>query len=134
MYSIENMYNAFNTYQYPNFTNIPMNNMDFINQFPDHDQYFPYADKGKDGNSIRLMDYGPEPFVVDIEKVTKQNNTFRTVLWTGNYLQLALTSINIWEDIGLEMHDLHFGLSSVSKALSLKSLTDRIFNWLGIAT
>lgn len=51
-----------------------------------------------------LKDYGPEPFVVNIDKVTKQNNNFRTALWTGNHLQLTLMSIPVAESIGLEMH------------------------------
>lgn len=54
--------------------------------------------------SNRLTDYGPGPFVVDIEEVTKQNNTFRTALWTGSHLQVTLMSINVGEDIGLEIH------------------------------
>lgn len=49
-------------------------------------------------------DYGPEPFVINIDQATKQNNTFRTALWTGDYLQLTLMSINVGEDIGLENH------------------------------
>lgn len=49
-------------------------------------------------------DYGSKPFVVNIEEVTKQNNTFRTALWTGKHLQLTLMSINPGEDIGLEQH------------------------------
>jgi mannose-6-phosphate isomerase-like protein (cupin superfamily) len=53
---------------------------------------------------IPLRDYGPEPFVVNIESATLQNNTFRTALWTGNHLQLTLMSINVGDDIGLEMH------------------------------
>jgi len=52
----------------------------------------------------RFKDYGPEPFVVNIEEVTKLNNTFRTALWTGEYLQLTLMSINPGGDIGLEVH------------------------------
>lgn len=51
-----------------------------------------------------LKDYGPEPFVINIDQATKQNNTFRTALWTGNHLQLTLMSINPGEDIGLEIH------------------------------
>ncbi len=54
--------------------------------------------------SNRLTDYGAEPFVVDIEEVTKQNHTFRTALWTGNHLQVTVMSINVGEDIGLEIH------------------------------
>ena len=52
----------------------------------------------------RFKDYGPQPFVVNIEEVTKRNNTFRTALWTGNHLQLTLMSINVREYIGLEVH------------------------------
>ncbi|TCO79221.1 cupin domain-containing protein [Marinisporobacter balticus] len=53
---------------------------------------------------IKLKDYGPEPFVVNIEEATKQNTNFRTALWTGNHLQLTLMSIHVGEDIGLEIH------------------------------
>lgn len=58
----------------------------------------------KDNASIKPKDYGPEPFVVDIEEATKQNNAFRTALWTGKHLQLTLMSINVGEEIGLEIH------------------------------
>lgn len=51
-----------------------------------------------------LNDYGPEPFVVNIEYVTKQNTNFRTALWTGDYLQLTLMSIPVGESIGFEIH------------------------------
>lgn len=56
---------------------------------------------------INLKDYGPEPFVINIEKATEYNNNFRTALWTGEYLQLTLMSINVGDDIGLEMHSDH---------------------------
>jgi mannose-6-phosphate isomerase-like protein (cupin superfamily) len=42
--------------------------------------------------------------VVNIHEATKQNSTFRTALWTGNHLQVTLMSINVGEDIGLEVH------------------------------
>ncbi|WP_301109589.1 cupin domain-containing protein [Sporosarcina sp.] len=51
-----------------------------------------------------ITDYGPSPFVVNIDEATKQNNTFRTALWTGKYFQLTLMSLESGEDIGLEMH------------------------------
>ncbi|WP_175991644.1 cupin domain-containing protein [Bacillus sp. Marseille-Q1617] len=50
------------------------------------------------------MDYGPEPFTIDIEEATVSNNTFRTALWTGEHLQVTLMSIGVGEDIGLENH------------------------------
>lgn len=54
--------------------------------------------------SIPLRDYGPCPFVVNIEKAALQNNTFRTALWTGRHLQLTLMSIDVGDEIGLELH------------------------------
>lgn len=52
----------------------------------------------------RTFDFGPQPFVIDIEKATLQNNYFRTALWTGSHLQLTLMSIDVGGDIGLENH------------------------------
>jgi mannose-6-phosphate isomerase-like protein (cupin superfamily) len=49
-------------------------------------------------------DYGPNPFVINIEQATLANNNFRTALWTGKHLQLTLMSIGVGEDIGLEVH------------------------------
>lgn len=49
-------------------------------------------------------DYGPVPIVVNIEQAAKGNDTFRTALWTGTHLQLTLMSINVNEDIGVELH------------------------------
>lgn len=96
------MYNAYSMYQCPYFANMPMYNSDFPMQPPD--QYIPYTDHSNAGTPIILKDYGPEPFVVDIEEATRQNNNFRTALWTGCHLQLTLMSINVGEDIGLEVH------------------------------
>lgn len=49
-------------------------------------------------------DNGANPFVIDINEASKQNNNYRTTLWTGKHLQLTLMSINPEEDIGLEIH------------------------------
>jgi len=51
-----------------------------------------------------LRDYGPEPLTIDLNDAARRNNTFRTALWTGEHLQLTLMSINVGDDIGLEMH------------------------------
>lgn len=56
-----------------------------------------------DRNKV-LKDHGPKPFVVNIEKAAKKNKYFRTALWTGSHLQVTLMSINVGEDIGLEIH------------------------------
>lgn len=49
-------------------------------------------------------DYGPKPFVININEATKCNDNFRTALWTGCHLQVTLMCINVGEDIGLEIH------------------------------
>ena len=56
-------------------------------------------------NYLDLKDYGPNPFVIDIDDAVKQNNTFRTVLWTGDNFQVTLMSIPVGEEIGLEVHE-----------------------------
>ncbi len=53
---------------------------------------------------VERKDYGSKPYVVNIEDAAKQNSTFRTALWTGDHLQVTLMSINVGEDIGLEIH------------------------------
>ena len=54
---------------------------------------------------MKLKDYGAEPFVVHIKEATKQNDTYRTALWTGSNLQVTVMSIKVGEDIGLEVHN-----------------------------
>lgn len=51
-----------------------------------------------------IQDHGKEPFIVNIHELTKQNNNFRTTIWTGEHLQVTLMKLNTGEDIGLEMH------------------------------
>lgn len=53
---------------------------------------------------MELADYGAKPFVTNIEEATEQNKNYRTALWTGQNLQLTLMSIEVGEDIGLEVH------------------------------
>ena len=50
-------------------------------------------------------DAGPNPFVVDIESATLENDNYRTTLWTGNNLQMTVMSIEVGGDIGLEVHE-----------------------------
>lgn len=51
-----------------------------------------------------IEDIGPQPQSFDLEEATLQNKTYRTVAWTGRYLQLTLMSIPPGGDIGLEAH------------------------------
>ncbi len=55
-------------------------------------------------NYLKLKDNGPNPFVVNINTASKQNNNYRMALWTGHHLQVTLMSLKPGEDIGLEIH------------------------------
>lgn len=52
-------------------------------------------------------DYGPKPYVVNIEKDTLDNPNFRVTRWTGSKIQLTLMCIPVGADIGLEVHETH---------------------------
>jgi mannose-6-phosphate isomerase-like protein (cupin superfamily) len=103
MKGMNKMYNNFNPYDYPQY--------DSFSSYNNYNTY-PYSyynnpetyEQDLYRKSLSLKDYGPEPFVVNIEDATKQNNNYRLALWTGQHLQLTLMSIRPGEDIGLEMH------------------------------
>jgi len=113
-YNHDDMYNAYNTNPCPYFANAPLYGQGFSRQYSDF--YAPFADEIESGsrigplqppmgnNPIALKDYGPQPFSVNISAAAKQNKNFRTSLWTGRHLQVTLMSINVGDDIGLEMH------------------------------
>ena len=53
---------------------------------------------------MTINDIGPEPQSFDLERATVENTNYRTVAWSGKYLQLTLMSIPVGEDVGLEAH------------------------------
>ncbi len=53
---------------------------------------------------MSIKDIGPKPQSFDLETATLENTNYRTVAWTGKYLQLTLMSIPVGGDIGLEVH------------------------------
>ena len=53
---------------------------------------------------MTISDNGPRPSTFNLEHATVHNSTFRTVAWSGRYLQVTLMSIPVGEDIGLEEH------------------------------
>ena len=74
---------------------------------------------------INLKDYGPSPFVVNIAEATKQNVFYRVALWTGEYLQLTLMSIDVNDEIGLEVHDDHDQFIRIEKGRGMVMMGDR---------
>ena len=53
---------------------------------------------------VKLFSIRTEPTVLNIESYTLGNENFRTVLWTGNNLQVTLMTIPVGGDVGLEQH------------------------------
>ena len=98
-------------YPNPYFYNNPMNKPEYMNIYPAYSynqKYSNYASwnlqyPGEEG-FVKMEDYGPNPFVINIEEATEQNSSFRRALWTGDNLQLTLMSLDVGEDIGMEVH------------------------------
>jgi mannose-6-phosphate isomerase-like protein (cupin superfamily) len=53
---------------------------------------------------VDVTDIGPRPNALDIESATLQNTNYRTVVWSGENLQVTLMCIPVGSDIGLEAH------------------------------
>ena len=53
---------------------------------------------------MKITDNGPQPNAFDLETGTVENSHYRTVAWTGGYLQVTLMSIPPGSSIGLEVH------------------------------
>jgi mannose-6-phosphate isomerase-like protein (cupin superfamily) len=62
-----------------------------------------------------MTDYGPEPYITNIEAATIENDNYRTTLWTGKNLQVTVMAIQPGHDIGLEVHDDHDQFLRVEK-------------------
>ena len=99
--------------QYPYYVNVPLFPMydyerqsvywDYPTAVAPASSFNHFRSFNGNGNNM-LKDYGPNPFVTNINQATKQNKTYRTALWTGENLQITLMSIDVGGDIGLEMH------------------------------
>lgn len=66
-----------------------------------------------------MDDNGPNPYVVNIEELTLDNENFRTTVWTGANLQMTLMTIQPGEDIGLEVHEDHDQFLRIEQGLAL---------------
>ena len=54
--------------------------------------------------NCKKTDFGASPYVVNIASVVSQNNAFRSTLWTGECLQMAIMCIPVGCEIGAEIH------------------------------
>jgi hypothetical protein len=62
-----------------------------------------------------LSDHGKQPYVVDIEELTKENDKFRVAKWTGEYLQMTVMAIPEGGEVGLEVHQDTTSFSALKK-------------------
>lgn len=53
---------------------------------------------------MSIEDVGPRPQAFDLESEALENANYRTVAWSGRYLQVTLMSIPVGGEIGLEQH------------------------------
>ena len=81
------------------YNNYDVNQCYFLNNNIDY-----YNLENKYRNLEYIKDQGNEPFVLDIEEASKNNNAFRRAIWTGEHLQVTLMNIKPGESIGLELH------------------------------
>ena len=75
--------------------------------------------------ALEYRDFGNDPFVFNIEDYTKENETYRTVLWSGEYMQLTVMNILPGEDIGLEIHDDHDQFIRVEEGEGIVMMGDK---------
>lgn len=65
-----------------------------------------------------ITDYGPDPFVTNIEAATLLNDNYRSTLWTGKHLQVTVMAIQPGHDIGLEVHNDHDQFLRIEQGLA----------------
>ncbi|QVY62116.1 cupin domain-containing protein [Cytobacillus gottheilii] len=128
------MYNNPYLSQYPYNVIVPMYNHQrqtviWPYQKQIHANGFNFRSSNLAGSSV-IPDYGSMPFVININEAAKQNKNYRYAIWTGTHLQTTLMSINVGEDIGLEMHSdvdqflrIEQGQGIVQMGLSKNNLT-----------
>ncbi len=85
-------------------------------------------------NTIRDFnkDYGQEPSVIAVSEVTANNDFFRRTIWTGEHLQMTIMSINVGDDIGLEVHNKNDQLLVIQKGqakITMGQSQDSLDEW-----
>ena len=59
----------------------------------------------RNGGGCGCCGYEAKPYADNIEQAACRNQSFRTELWTGQYLQMTLMCIPVRGEIGLEVHE-----------------------------
>lgn len=71
------------------------------------------------------LDRGPCPAAYGIHDETIRNRNLRTALWTGEYLQMTMMCISVYDDIGAEIHKETDQFIRVEQGKALAKLGDR---------
>lgn len=104
----------------------PMHNSWNNNYWGYNPQYYNWdTNNSNPHGKIKLRDYGQSPLVVNIDQAAKQNKTYRTALWTGKHFQVTLMSINVGDDIGLEVHPTTDQFIRIEEGQGLVQMGDR---------
>lgn len=65
-----------------------------------------------------ILDLGPSPLVIAIDRLARENTNYRATLWTGTQFQVTLMSITPGADIGLEQHLTHDQLLCIVQGIA----------------
>jgi mannose-6-phosphate isomerase-like protein (cupin superfamily)/rubrerythrin len=103
--------------------NLPVGNV-FFRAFSDELEHATRFEYLRENAGTELKDYGKNPFTINIEEATLQNETFRTALWTGSNLQVTVMSIDVGDDIGLEVHETGDQFIRVEEGAALVQMGD----------
>ena len=71
-----------------------------------------------------MQDHGPNPYVVNIEELTLENENFRTAAWTGMNMQMTLMTIQPGSEVGLEVHEDHDQFLRIEQGLATVLMGD----------
>ena len=78
-------------------------NNNFYNPYQPNYMPIGYQNYMRNTNATRIESH-IQPLIMNLDGLSDENNNYRTVLWTGENMQLTLMSIPPKEDIGLEVH------------------------------
>lgn len=54
---------------------------------------------------MEIKDFGGKVHVMNVKDIAKENETFRTAIWTGTKLQMTVMTIAAGVEMGIEVHN-----------------------------
>ncbi|WP_037373771.1 cupin domain-containing protein [Salinimicrobium xinjiangense] len=87
------------------FTLLPLVLLTSCNGNPDRETSDPAIQDRRLNEVPETLQTEAEPFTVNIEQATIDNDHYREVRWTGEFMQLVFMSLGPGEEIEMEVHD-----------------------------